>query len=404
MDESLKDFGNTEVYKRILSFGKKYKELAEYKQIKQGNTEPAKLLILNLNKFIAHWTWQYQEKWIKNSHKYEGYSRYNKRLYTTISVMEGLLRSKLHYTETEWIQLLTQINHTITDANQHYDSSDLEFSLFPVNYAIQQIERYLKTNELSDRLHAFMCDMLTWEYFVPSHNDWGTDINKSRKKIQQIVNTSHQLTKYSLVSRDQFAKELNTMIQVHQCTDNTTFHQLLYLADGASTGKPSSAFNEECNTLIIDIDKNTYRHFAQQVVQLALDTSIVISQDEGDDYCTYEYLENPSKQFLKGIVWSMAVFSDKTSIHLLEKLLKKGTTKVAGWGAVAMALTNACVHTLGEMRGKDALGALSCAKLSVSQNNVKKLIDKQLDTGAKKYGVSVAELEEMAVPDFGLCA
>lgn len=102
------------------------------------------------------------------------------------------------------------------------------------------------------------------------------------------------------------------------------------------------------------------------------------------------------------MVWTLERFSDKETIRILVRLCEKSYEKIPERGPAAASLGNACVWVLGNMRGKDGLGALSRLKLKVRQNNVKKTIDKHLLEGAKKYNVSIEELKEMAVPDFQL--
>ena len=84
------------------------------------------------------------------------------------------------------------------------------------------------------------------------------------------------------------------------------------------------------------------------------------------------------------------------------RLAEKTYTTIPGKGPAAASIGNACVYVLGNMRGKDGLGALSRLKLKVRQKNVKKTIEKFLREGAEKYNVSVEELKEMAVPDHHL--
>ena len=102
------------------------------------------------------------------------------------------------------------------------------------------------------------------------------------------------------------------------------------------------------------------------------------------------------------MVWTVERFCDKETIRILSKLCEKTYLKIPGKGPAAASIGNACVYVLGNMRGKDGLGALSLLKLKIRQNNVKKTIDNHLTEGAKKYNVSVEELKEMAVPDFNL--
>lgn len=141
---------------------------------------------------------------------------------------------------------------------------------------------------------------------------------------------------------------------------------------------------------------------------MAIDQEITEETKEYDygnhvsTYTTRVFLHAPHQAFIKGMVWTLERYSDKETLRILSKLFEKSYHKIPGVGAAAASVGNACAWVLGNMRGKDGLGALSRLKTKMTQSNIKDIIDNYLMEGAKKYGVSVEELKEMAIADYHL--
>jgi len=319
------------------------------------------------------------------------------------AVINGLMRRKLDYSEEEWMSLFQLVHRKV----KKLDREAYGFSLtdFPVNYAIQQIERHIKKEGLSDKLSSFIKDMLKWDILIDTTRYyWGSDLKKSVSKLSKIVQADGEALIFKLKTED-IGNEVNKIVEN---IDSKELHQLLYLTYEANGSKPTKKFQSQIEPLIDSIGKNNYRKIAQSIIETAINRQIVeklIKQTyygRNYEYTSRQYLCDPSKQFIKGIVWTMTPFSDKETLQLLSKLLEKSYAKIPGVGPSAAAIGNACIYVMGNMRGKDGLGALSRIKLKLKQNNVKKIIDKYLVEGAKKYNVSVEELKEMSVPDFQL--
>jgi hypothetical protein len=340
-----------------------------------------------------------EKKLIKNKDN----TIYRYRL-TAFAIVNGLMRKNLDYTEQEWTNLFKLVHQKIITLNRN--AFGFSLSDFPVNYAIQQIERYIKKEGLSNKLSSFIKSMLQWDTINNSNNGyWGSDLKKSVSKLSKIVQVEGEFVPFVLKT-DDIGEEVNAIIK--SIKKSNELHQLLYLTYDASSSKPSKKFKSQTEDLIKTIGKNEYRKIAQDILtiatghQISEKTESYTHNNQVNEYKHYTYLCDSSKQFIKGIVWTVSQFSDKETLNILSKLLVKSYTKMPGVGPTAAAIGNACIYVMGNMRGKDGLGALSRIKLKLKQNNVKKSIDKYLVEGAKKYNVSVEELKEMSVPDFQL--
>jgi hypothetical protein len=79
-------------------------------------------------------------------------------------------------------------------------------------------------------------------------------------------------------------------------------------------------------------------------------------------------------------------------------------TKIPGYGPVSTRVGNAALFALGAQPSFDGVAQLSRLKLRVKYASAQRLIGRALDAAAQRSGLGVDDLEEMAVPSFGLDA
>jgi hypothetical protein len=105
---------------------------------------------------------------------------------------------------------------------------------------------------------------------------------------------------------------------------------------------------------------------------------------------------------LRGIVWACARVPTADVQRALAALAVSAFKKVLSIGPRCVKLGNACLLVLGEIGTREAVGRLAYVKARTKLPQVAKKVDAALSVAASAAGVSVEELEEMSVPDFGL--
>ena len=105
---------------------------------------------------------------------------------------------------------------------------------------------------------------------------------------------------------------------------------------------------------------------------------------------------------LKGLVWLCAQKEDKEIARALTALAVSAYRKVPLIGPRCVRVGNACVWALGVMPGNEGVGQLALLKVKVKNRPAQKGIEKALDTAAKRIGLPRDEIEEIAVPTYGL--
>ena len=121
-----------------------------------------------------------------------------------------------------------------------------------------------------------------------------------------------------------------------------------------------------------------------------------------DNIYYYDFLAAPNLEALKGFVWMCVQFHDKTTLSTIAKLAERCFRKIPGKGPAAASLGNACLYVLAKSKGLDGIAHLSRLRLRIRQNNVQNLIEKYLLEAAEAQGVTIHEIEDLAVDDYGL--
>lgn len=105
---------------------------------------------------------------------------------------------------------------------------------------------------------------------------------------------------------------------------------------------------------------------------------------------------------LKGLCWLASTEESEEMARVLGALALSCYRKVPGVGPRAVKVGNAAVYALGAMPGRAALGQLSRLRIKVKFGTAQAMIAKALDRAAEREGLPRAEIEEMAVPAYGL--
>ena len=116
----------------------------------------------------------------------------------------------------------------------------------------------------------------------------------------------------------------------------------------------------------------------------------------------YEFISAINIEAIKGFVWMCAHFHDNVTIHNIANLAERCFRKIPNVGPASAAIGNACLYTLYKSKGLDGIGQLSRLKLRIKQSSTQALIEKYLEEAAKEQGISIYEIEDLAVDDFDL--
>ena len=106
---------------------------------------------------------------------------------------------------------------------------------------------------------------------------------------------------------------------------------------------------------------------------------------------------------MRGLAWMLGfIATDAESARSLASLAQAALLRLPGLGPRAPIAANAAVYALSRMPGTAALAQLGRLATQVTYRTTLAQVDKALEVRAAEQGVSREELQELAVPGFGL--
>lgn len=187
----------------------------------------------------------------------------------------------------------------------------------------------------------------------------------------------------------------------------TQWTTLLNLCLTKATGSnPSQKWLEEANRLIMQIGFSEFKACLLLWFSLA-DKPRDVSVETRSAMASYyrsdpDYPDPHNADVLKGLAWACVFQEDKELARALTALAISAYRKIPHTGPRCVRLGNACVWALGHMPGTEGVGQLALLKARVKINSVQKSIDKAFDAAATRLNLPQSEIEEMAVPTYGL--
>lgn len=181
------------------------------------------------------------------------------------------------------------------------------------------------------------------------------------------------------------------------------WRRLLAHATTATAAKPNAKWEASVRALIAEIGEEPVRDTVLPWLAL-VGRPRTIQLDRG----TYEHDVNGAydpfnANAVRGLVWLLTFLppSPRTA-RVLGALLETSLRKVAGLGPRNPKVANACVYALSALDGDSTLAELARLATRVTYKGTLKLLDAALEAKARALGLSREEIEELAVPAYGL--
>ncbi|MGB8698142.1 MAG: DUF4132 domain-containing protein, partial [Thermosynechococcaceae cyanobacterium] len=296
-------------------------------------------------------------------------------------------------------------------------------SLLSAFYADQDVEGYrpgyLGNLYLFDSIkqcvkkHGLSQDIKDWlEKYRQGdwRGSWNSKKSKLDNKISDILSldsgTGAQLLKAKL-DEDAFGTQINQFVESLQEPLLSTYCDLFHILKEASGGKPSGKYLKSVQVLVKVVGTDNYRSFCKQwldvLKRIELQEIVHSGVYDGREfsYSEYRYLSEGNQTFAKGLIWSTLEVFDNEILAALAQYAEKCYRKIPQKGPMAPSVGNACLYVLGQAE-LTGISHLSRLRLRIRQSNTQNLIAAYIQTYAEQTGVSAAEIEDMAVPDFGL--
>jgi hypothetical protein len=316
-------------------------------------------------------------------------------------VLGTLLRGTLGLGEADYLRLFH-----LYGLDFESPSFSLSFWPFPVGLTLAQVGRLAKKQgQLGQPLLDYLTQLLHHTTGQPG------DVGKVSLKVQEILNQvgATVLPTVVFADGDPFGHQLNVFVTGLDPASATTtdWLRLLQACQKASGGQPTAKLRKEFAGAIAALGPDAVRQQAQQWLELLASLPVTeatqtVAYGEGrtHTYTSYAYLLEANLLAAKGLAWAVQPLADTALLHVLATLAAKCYRKIPGKGPLAVGLGNACLLTLAQ-NGLPGVAALARVRPKIKQTNTQELIAGYIEKASQELGVSPAEIEDMAVPDFG---
>ncbi|MEO0697875.1 MAG: DUF4132 domain-containing protein [Pseudomonadota bacterium] len=300
------------------------------------------------------------------------------RLDIVDTIASQLLRKKLPFEERHLVALLREFEST-GPTYIDYGGSSLAF--------LGAVERFTEgrpaAGELRDRLEPIVKKLDRQAADYPLNQA----ASKVRRRLKLILNPveadAAPLPKGAwLLKAD---KSLQAMTEKQRESWRALF---AHAVKSKGKSKPSKAWLKQAEPLLKTIGRP---RFAKQAA------------DWLNDFTTDPARPDHSLDIVKGLIWATATVHDDAVTMALGRATETALKKVPNVGARSQKLGNAGIVAL-SMKGADAMAVAELVRLrsKIKYPSVRARILSALDMVARQTGVTVADLEETALPDFGL--
>jgi len=328
----------------------------------------------------------------------------HQKLWLREGYIKQLLKTKLLLDETDIARLIAAFIQ-----NRRYGSDTILG--WPIKYGISLIERQLKLQKLSSGMITSLNDLKSALQKI--HNPYyAKEKLKLIERLNRIVfidqNKGGGFKKTLFLGEDDFSVFANLQIESLPEEEQQIWFQLIARAQKASGGKPSKRYLYETKLIFQQLGNDKFKklvndwfEFISRFKEKTIQNTFVVNHVTYINHSA-EFLSAVNLEAMKGFVWMCSHFHDSITLFQISNLAERCFRKIAGKGSAAAAVGNACLFTLYKSKGLDGIGYLSQLRLKIKQNNTQKTIEKYLVDAAAERGISVHEIEDLAVDDFGL--
>ena len=323
---------------------------------------------------------------------------------TYYGLINHLMKTKLALEEEDIVNLSDSFLNNVM--YQH-----INIFHWPIGSFVQSLETHFKESPLTEHKKQALLNIRK-RLEETENNYYEKNRIKLIERIDKIIFTSENqegaIKPVYFPGDDDFSEYANTVIRSLPEKEKLYWYQLFSLSQKASGGKPSAKFLKEAKEVFTELGpdkfKATINGWMLWIVKFKEKETTHVHTYNGREYThtTVEFLSVPNVEMIKGLTWMCTHFHDKVTLHNTALLAERVYKKIPGKGPAAAAIGNACLYVLANSKGLDGVGHLSRLKLRIKQSTTQNLIDKYLNNVAEKEGVTVHEIEDMAVDDYGL--
>lgn len=325
---------------------------------------------------------------IKQTKGYQNYygskEHFNSQVITTLISL--LVRRKIEYTDDELLELVFHTTKQLQKAS--FDSG------IPFKPILTKIETNIQKNGLSKTLKSALRELIIDDGDYASYAD-NRAINE---RIEYLLQGSQEI---SVDNSDLFGKAISDYFQTLENKEQKElFSNLISMfiqTEGKST--PSDKWLKEVKQIIEKIGVEIITIKFEDWIKIC---SYMLDYIHKNKDTRFIYLAEVNHNILKGLIWSSSQLNDSGLNSAIDEYGLFAFKKLPEIGALSVRTGNACIYCFSMLPFKEGISRLTKFKMKIKYPSVHKQIEKYIAIVAKKEGYSKDQLEELAVPDFGI--
>ncbi|MBA4851104.1 DUF4132 domain-containing protein [Emticicia sp. BO119] len=314
-------------------------------------------------------------------------------------LLSHLLKSKNGLAEKELLHILHQIAGL---SRESYDN----FAYFPHLLFLTYIEKYGKTNPLSEELKEAVFSLKR-----PNNQYDNKAINALVKKIGAPPK-EFSLNQY-IVNKDSVG---NYLFSYFKNLSSQKQELLINLSKESDKSVPTKKWATIINPIIDKIGKTEIIELGLAVFDITIELLQTLHKtnphtlwslhQEGAGYYDSskhdKWFFDKNEDILRGLAWISAYLESPAYADKLVELCIAAYKKKPEIGALLPRLGNACIFGLSQLPYKEGSAYLTVLNQKIKNTNGNKVINSRLAEMAAKSNKTKDEIEDEGVPDFGL--
>jgi hypothetical protein len=267
---------------------------------------------------------------------------------------------------------------------------------------VRVIENFVTEHGLADVLRQRL------QRLAPHlHKNDSAEYRKAAERVTKLLETGGAAINMIRWSTDEaWVESLRPVLEGGNAGPGGHWLALLLHCQTATTSKPSQKWLKQAGALVEPIGHEGFARTAAEVLgQIGKPARTPPRRISGiGDQTDATLIHDVHSDLLRGLVWCTSVVNDDELIQAVGAAADRCFQKIPWIGPRSPKIGNACLFALSQRSELKAVAELSRLKTRVKHASVKKQLGKSLDAVADKVGMSAEELEEAAVPTFGLTA
>ena len=318
-------------------------------------------------------------------------------------VLAALLRTSLALAEADYLRLFARYGLDFTRP----EKVSLRLFAFPLTLALNQVGKLAKRTPPGEPMLAFLRQLRDL-----SAGQAG-DLLKIHLKTQELLGQAagdDALPVVVFSTDDPLGQALTAFVAGLDRADPRTaaWLSLLQRWPKATAAQPTAQLRQQLGAATTALGPDAVREQGRAWLHLLADLPVtarprVHAYGDGTEYhySTWDFVTEANATVAKGLIWTLQPLADPALLATLTALAAKCFRKIPGKGPLAAGLGNACLLALAQ-NGLPGVAALARVRAKIRQTNTQELIARYIAQESAKLGVSPAEIEDMAAPDFGL--